>query len=200
MHDGQRRRVAAMGRRAGLCGALLLLGVGAAAAASGHAEHHTPSVSDLLLPLVNFLLFVWLLRRAGAGALSGYFRRRRDEVIGLLDTAAAARSEAEQLHGEMRSRLAQVEEEGDRLRRDMRAMAMQERERRRELIASAAARVTADARFIAEQEVRAARAGLRRETATAATAEAVALLQRQIASADHERFLREFVSGVRGAA
>jgi F0F1-type ATP synthase membrane subunit b/b' len=169
-------------------------------AAAGHAEaHHVPSVYDLLLPLVNFVLFVWLLRWAGAGAFREYFRRRRADVIGLLDTAARAKAEAERLHAETRARLAQVDADAERLRADMRTMATRERQRRLELVRNAAARLTADARFIGEQEVRAAHSALRRETAAAALAEAVALLQRQIGTGDHERFLREFLGGMRGA-
>jgi F0F1-type ATP synthase membrane subunit b/b' len=204
MQDGGARQTphAGFSRRLGCCVgatvvAALLPAVHGALAAAGHGEGQAPAVSDLALPFVNFLLFLWLLRRAGGGLLRDHLRRRRAEVISSLEAATRARAEAEQLHREMRARLAGVAGDAERLRSDMRAMAGIERTRRRELAEAAVARITSDARFIAEQEVRVARAALREEMVVAAVAEAVALLQRQIAPADHDRFLREFVGALR---
>jgi F0F1-type ATP synthase membrane subunit b/b' len=169
---------------------------GAVAAGGGHGEEHATSPFDLIFPIINFLLFVFLLKYAGGESIRSYLQERRAQVIAALDTAGAAKSEAEQLHAEVRGRLARVAEEAETVRRDLVASAELERERRIKAAGDAVGRMKSDAQLVADQEVRAASAALRDETVKAAVAETVALLRRQIKDADQERFVGDFVREV----
>jgi F-type H+-transporting ATPase subunit b len=181
-----------------LCGTLLWLG--AAGAATGHGDAHGPSISDLTFPAINFLLFIFLLRWAGGGAIRDYLAQRREEIVAALQDATAAKETATRAHSDARAHLARVDEELTRLRDDMRSVAQTERDRRLKLATEVASRVAADARLVAEQEGRTARAALQQETVRAAVAETIALLRRQIKSADQDRFMDEFASGVQAQA
>jgi F-type H+-transporting ATPase subunit b len=153
-------------------------------------------VFDLVFPVINFLLFVYLLKRAGGDTIRRYLQERRAQVIAALDAAAAAKAEADGFHAELRERLEQVQEEAGNLRRDLCASAELQRDRRLKGARDAVTRIKKDAQLVAEQEVRAATAALRDETVNAAVAETVALLRRQIRDADQERFLGDFVREV----
>jgi F0F1-type ATP synthase membrane subunit b/b' len=142
------------------------------------------------------LLFLLVLRWAGGDAIGTFLRQRRADVVSALDAAAAAMAAAEQAHAETGVQLAGVERETELLRAEMRAVAERERARRREFATKSAARISADARLIAEHESRAARAAIRNETVTAAVTETVALLRRQIRDPDQQRFLADFLDHV----
>ena len=175
-----------------LCGARVVAGGGS------HGEEHAASVFDLVFPVINFLLFVYLLKRAGGDTIRNYLQERRAQLILALDAAAAAKAEADGLHAELRERLGQVQKEAENLRRDLCASAELQRDRRLKGVRDAVARIKSDAQLVAEQEVRAATAALRDETVNAAVAETVALLRRQIRDADQERFLGDFMREVQG--
>jgi len=167
-----------------------------AGAAGAQGEGHATSLLDLVFPAVNFLLFIYLVRRAGGENVRTYLRQRRAQVISALDAAAAAKAEAGQAHAELRGRLEHIGEETGRLSADIRAAAEMERDRRLRATADAVGRIISNGRLVAEQEVRTAIAALRDETVGAAVAETVALLRRQIVDVDEQRFLAEFVEGV----
>lgn len=181
---------------------LLLWAVQGLAAEHGEGHGHSPSVLDLLYPAINFGLFLYIVYRAGGGAIRSYLRDRRTQLMAALDAAASAQREAEQLHAAMRAKLDGADAEVAQIRADMRAIAESERERRRKLVTDSAARITRDARLIADHEARAALATLRQETVNAAVVETLAALQRQIKGPDQDRFLSDFVRqlGARGQA
>jgi F0F1-type ATP synthase membrane subunit b/b' len=165
-------------------------------ASSGHEGGHAPSIADLIFPTINFLLFVYLLRRVGGGAVRDTLVRRRDEIVSALRAAAKAKEDAGSAYEEARSQLAGLPREATQLREEMREAGEVERARRLKTATEVAARISSDARQVADQEVRAARLALREETVRAAVEQTLALLRRQIKSGDQERFLGEFAAGV----
>jgi F0F1-type ATP synthase membrane subunit b/b' len=169
----------------------------AVAAGGGHGEEHATSPFDLVFPIINFLLFVFLLKFAGCDSIRSYLQERRAQVLAALDTAGAAKAEAEQLHAEVRERLSRVAQEAETVRRDLVASAELERERRIKAAGDAVDRMKSDTQLVADQEVRAASEALRDETVKAAVAETIALLRRQIKEPDQERFVVDFVQEVR---
>ena len=174
----------------------VLLRVGSAIAAADHGGEHAPSVSDLFFPTVNALLFLYILRRTGGGAIRDFLQQRRTQIMEALDTATAAKREAGLAHAEVHGRLEGLEAEVAQLRAEMRSVVDNERERRHSLMADVASRTTRDARLIADQEVRAAQEQIREETVNAAVAETMAILRRQVKTPDQERFVRDFLGAV----
>jgi F0F1-type ATP synthase membrane subunit b/b' len=175
-----------------VCGA-----VDVAYAAGTGAEHAEPSLSDLFFPVINLLLFVWLVRRTGGGAIRAYLHARQQQISSDLEAAERAVGEARQTYEEIRTRFGRAAEDAEGIRADMRAMATVEGERRRNLVNGTVERIRADASAISEQEVRAARMVLRRETVQAAVTETMAVLRRRITSSDQDRFVADFMSGIR---
>jgi F-type H+-transporting ATPase subunit b len=165
-------------------------------ASSGHQGGHVPSITDLIFPTINFLLFVYLLRRVGGGAIRDTLVTRRDEIVSALRAAAKAKEDAASAYEEARLQLAGLPREATKLREEIRESAEVERGRRLKAATEVVARISSDARQVADQEVRAARLALREETVRAAVEQTLALLRRQIKSGDQERFLDEFAAGV----
>jgi F-type H+-transporting ATPase subunit b len=182
--------------RGGALAGVVLSPATALAAEAAHGAAHAPSITELLFPGANFVLFVSLLWWAGAGIVRSYLRDKRAAIVGALEHAACVKRDAERDHAEARALLARADAEAEGLRRDLRTAAELEQQRRRALAEASVARMKSDARIVAEQEVRTARAALREETVKAAVAETLAVLRRQIKGPDQERFIGEFVAEV----
>ena len=137
------------------------------------------------------------MRRAGGGAIRDILIRRREEIVSALRAGAKAKEDAAGAYEEARLQLADLPRDAMRLREEMRGAAEAERSRRLKVATEVAARISRDARQVADQEVRAARLALRGETVRAAFEQTLALLRRQIKSGDQERFLGEFAAARR---
>jgi F-type H+-transporting ATPase subunit b len=164
-------------------------------------EHHAPpSITDLGLPLVNFLLFGFLLVRALRGPLREFFRTRAERLREELAGGDRARHEAEALRAQLAKDLADLPALRERLKADLRATAERERDRMLAQGRNTAERIAADARLLADQEVAAARRSLRDEIVEAAVREATTIVRGAAGGADQERFVGEFVKNAGAAA
>lgn len=166
------------------------------AAGSGAEEAHGVSWFRLIFPLVNFLIFAYLVKRYLLPVLRDYLRERRGRIVNALREAEEERGQAEAMVQDYRGRLARLEAEGQEMRETLR----QEGERlRARLVTEAgelAAKIKADANFLVEQEVKATRQQLRAELAVLAQQQAAELLQRHLSPEDQQRLVEEFVHGV----
>lgn len=166
-------------------------------AASGAAEEaHGASPFQLIFPLVNFLIFAYLIKRYLMPVLRDYLRERRGRIVTAVKEAEEDRAQAEAIVREYQGRLARLEEQAKALREDLRQEGELGRAR---LVAEAeelAAKVKADADFLAQQEVKAGRQQLRAEMASMAERGAAEMLQRELTAADQQRLAEEFVQGV----
>lgn len=166
------------------------------AAPSAMAEEHAASITQLIFPLINFLIFLYLLKRFLLPFVKEHLRSRREEIAAAVKEADEGKARAEALLRDYRRRLARLDEES----REIRDALSAEGERGKlKLIADAeelARRIKADADFLAEQEVKLARQQLMREIARLAREGAEKLVQRHLNSADQERLVEEFLSEV----
>jgi F-type H+-transporting ATPase subunit b len=159
----------------------------------GH--HPEPSVGELLLPVVNFLIFLWVLRRFLVGPIVEFFRMRAERLREAIAAGNRARAEAEALKAQLARDRANLPAIREQLRADLRSAA----ERQRDLLIAAgrqaADRIRTDARLVAEQELQSAREALRAELVDEAVRQAVALVRSALSAGDQERFVQEFISG-----
>jgi F0F1-type ATP synthase membrane subunit b/b' len=160
-----------------------------------HDSPHHPSIGDLGLPTVNFVLFVALMIYFLRAPLREYFRDRTERLRNALAAGERARHEAAELRAAIARDVADLPALRDRLRADLRAAAEQQRTAIIELGRRGAERTRADARLLAEQEATAAREGLRAEVIEEAVRQATAVVRAAIQPDDQDRFLREFVAG-----
>jgi F-type H+-transporting ATPase subunit b len=177
--------------------ALLLTLLWAAPAAA--AEEHAPAIGQLLFPLINFLIFVYLLKRYALPLARDYLKSRREQVIAALKESGEAKQRAEALLRDYKGRLQRLDQETRQIRDALKAEGEREKTRLLAEAEESAARINADADFLADQETKLARQELRREIARAAQASAGKLVQDNLTAADRRRMVEEFLSEVGGA-
>jgi F-type H+-transporting ATPase subunit b len=168
----------------------------ASEAASHAAEHHAPSITDVIFPALNFLIYAFIIIKYALPPVRSFLKSRREEVVATMSQASAKKAAAQALVDEYRAKLATVEQEVQSLQATLR----QEGERdKAKLIADAsamAAKIKDDARILADQEVKMARQKIREEMATRAEATARALLQRNLSTEDQNRLANEFIQSI----
>ena len=165
--------------------------VSTAWAATG-AEGHVPSITELIFPLINFLIFAFLVKRYGLPLIRQHLKQRRESLVEAVETAQKAKGEAEGYVRKYRELLGVLDRQCERIREGLRAEGERERER---IIAEAeetAAKLKADADFLAEQEIKMAREQIRGEMALLAKAAAERVIQQHMEAADQERMVGNF--------
>jgi F-type H+-transporting ATPase subunit b len=170
-----------------------------AAPAIAAEEEHAASIGELTFPLINFLIFLYLIKRFALPLVRDYFKGRHTAIADAVREANEARERADALVRDYRNRLAQLGQEIQAIREALRADGEKEKAR---LLAEAdevRARINADADFLADQEARLARQELRREIVGAARAAAEKLVKDDLTAADQKRIVSDFLSEV-GAA
>jgi F-type H+-transporting ATPase subunit b len=180
-------------------GYFLLLPVILWAAEEGHGEH-VPSISDLIFPIINFLLFVFILYRYVIPTVRDALRQRREKITLALEEAKRAKEEAERLRTDYEQKLAGLATEQEKILEQ--ALEAAERERRRivEEARQMAERVKSEVQQIAQREVEEARRTLRQEAANQAVRMATELIQSRLTQTDHRRFVQDLMTEVQNAA
>jgi F-type H+-transporting ATPase subunit b len=167
-----------------------------AAWAAAEAEHHAPSPNDIWFPLVNFLIFAFIIKRFAVPPLRDYLRSRRQEVVSTLETAAESKRRASALVQDYRRRLAHLDEQVQSIQRSLRTEGEREAAKLLHDAEASARKIKADAGFLAEQEVKMARQQLREEIAAQATGKARELIERNMSPADQGRLLEQFIQNI----
>ncbi len=165
--------------------------VSAAWAASG-GEVHVPSITELLFPLINFLIFAFLVKRYGLPLIRQHLKQRRETLTEAVATAQQAKGEAEGYVRKYQELLKVLDQEGDRIREGLRAEGERERARIMAEADETAAKLKDDADFLAEQEIKMARQQIRGEMALLAEAAAERVIQQHMAAADQDRMVENF--------
>ena len=164
--------------------------------AAGGAEHHTPSITEVIFPTLNFLIYLAIIIKFALPPVRSFLKNRRDEVVATMTQASAKKAAAQALVDEYRAKLAAL----DQLVRSLQATLRDEGERdKAKLLGEAnamAAKIKADASILADQEVKMARQKIREDMATQAEATARALLQRNLSAEDQNRLADEFIQSI----
>ncbi len=169
------------------------------AASSAEAEEHAASIIQLVFPLINFLIFLYLVKRFLLPLAKDYFRSRREEILGAVEGADEEKRQAEEKLRDYQGKLSRLVAEAREIQAALRAEGERERAK---LVAEAedlAAKIKADAGFLAEQEVKIARRQIRAEIARLAQEAAQQVLQRHLTPADQKRLVEEFLTDLGGA-
>jgi F-type H+-transporting ATPase subunit b len=185
-----------------LCGIIIVTLLWDTATLWGAEEHGEDGlhISGIVFATVNFLLFVYLLRRFALGWARDTVRQRHNTIVQTLDEARQAKEEAEALKQEYEQKLKGMAEEEEKIRAQVFEIAEKESARMREEAQRMAERIREEARRSAEREVEEARQTLRQEVAQLAVETAVRLVQEQLTQADHHRLVQDFVTGMRPLA
>jgi F-type H+-transporting ATPase subunit b len=164
--------------------------------AAGGAEHHTPSITEVIFPTLNFLIYLAIIIKFGLPPVRSFLKNRRDAVVATMTQASAKKAAAQALVDEYKAKLASL----DQLVRSLQATLRDEGERdQAKLVGEAnamAAKINADAGILADQEVKMARQKIREDMAIQAEATARALLQRNLSVDDQNRLADEFIQSI----
>jgi F-type H+-transporting ATPase subunit b len=175
---------------------LLLAPLWAASSAEG-AEHAAP-ITQLIFPVINFLIFLYLVKRFLLPLAKDHFRSRRKEILSAVQGADEEKRLAEEKLRDYRDKLSRLADEAREIQASLRTEGERERAK---LVAEAedlAAKIKTDAGFLAEQEVKIAQQKIRAEIARLAQAAAEKTLQRQLTLADQKRLMAEFLADLGG--
>ena len=165
-------------------------------AAEERGAEAAPSAASLLLPIINFSLYLYLFSRYAWPVIKGALADRRRLVEKELAEAARAIAEAQAVLRDAEARRARLRDEGQRLIADLRSEAERERESLLEAARNSAERIRTDTRALGEQEAARAAQQMREEIAKRVIERVSAEVSKRLRDADQERFVTEFLSGI----
>ena len=166
------------------------------ASSSAGVEEHAASVTEIIFPLINFLIFLYLIKRFLLPVVRSHLRSRREQIVAALREADESKRRAEEMVRDYRARLGRMAEEANRLREELRADGEREKAKLLKEAEELAGKIRADADFLAEQEIKLARQRLREEIARLAQEAAQKLIQSHLTPDDQKRLVEEFLSEV----
>ena len=166
------------------------------AAPSAGVEEPAAAVTQIIFPLINFFIFLYLVKRFLLPLVKNHLRSRREEIVTALGEADESKRRAEEMVRKYRACLARMGEESEKLREELRVEGEREKAKLLREAEELAGKIKVDADFIAEQEVKLARQRLREEMARLARGAAQKLIQSHLTRADQKRLAEEFLSEV----
>ena len=153
-----------------------------------------PFVAQLLNATILFGGLFWLGRKG----LKDGLKKRRHQIMQGMEDAARMRKEAQGQLAMYQEKLAHIEAEVERLRKEMRDAAEVERTKILAEAKQRRARMEREAKLLIEHELKAARDELLKATVSSAIESAGKLLSQQVTADDHRRLEQESL-GTRGA-
>jgi len=180
---------------------LLLLGVlaapGVAAAAQEAGGRAGIPWWEIFKQAVNFGILAGVLFYFLRKPVSAYLKERSDLLRKSIDEAARARADATERLAAIEARVAMLTGEIAEMNRKMDAEADEETRRLRKAAQAEIERLRAQVQVTADQEVKKARAELRREAAELSARAAEEIVAKTITPEDQERMVRENIDRIR---
>jgi F-type H+-transporting ATPase subunit b len=168
------------------------------AGSASASEAHGTSINDIWFPLINFLIFLYLIKRFALPVARDYFRTRHEEISQSVTEAASGRDRAEARTQDYRDRLARLTDEVKKIHEMFIAEGEREKGKVLQEAQAQAANLKADGDFLAAQEVKVAQLKLRQEIAQLAHSSAEDTIRSHLTPADNQRLVDEFLTGFGG--
>lgn len=150
--------------------------------------------------LLNSAILYFLLIRFAKKPISEGLKARKATILRGMEEAGKMKSDAEARLAEYEAKLANIDQEIERVREEMRAQGQAERTRILAEAKEKRARMERDAQILLSQELKAARETLLAETARGAIRSAETALRAKLGAADQNRIAEEYLSGIKNAA
>lgn len=186
-----------MRRALGFSGLLLFAAVSvfASEGAVAHGGHGVPW-GDIVKQAINFGILVAVLVYFLRKPLSLFLKERSEQIGKSIDDAAAARAEAKKKLMAMDARMTALSGEIAKMNAQMESEAATEAQTLRDTATAEIERIRAQAKLSGEQELKKARAELRREASALATEAAEAIVRKSLSAQDQERLLQENIDKI----
>lgn len=163
------------------------------ATSAAGAEAHSAPISHLVFPLINFLIFLYLIKRFLMPLIKNHLRSRREGIVSAVRTAEEGREHAEAVLRDYRGRLARLDEEGKKIQETLRAEGEREKDKLLREAEDLALKIRADTDFLVQQEAKVARQELREEIAHNAQEAAERAIKANLRGTDQDRLIDEFL-------
>lgn len=148
---------------------------------------------------LNAGLLYFLLFKFGRKPIGDALRQRKLGIMKGIEDAAKMKAEAEARLAEYQKKLDDVDQEVARIRREMKETGETESARILSEAKERRARMERDARTLIEQELKAARESLLRDTVRAAVKSAEATLTAKISDGDQQRLGEEYLLSIKAS-
>jgi F-type H+-transporting ATPase subunit b len=194
---------------------------------AAHGDHHVPTFDDinwfygmfgeregvepsiLFRPkgmpapfgawLLNAALLYGVIIRYARKPLANALKNRKTGILRGMNEAKRMRKDAESRLADYESKLEHIEDEIERVTKEMREAAAAERESVLKDARERRERMERDARLLVEQELAAARDGMKRELVSQALASATESLKTRLTEDDNRRLADEYLAGLKQA-
>lgn len=178
--------------------AVFLVCLGSGVAQASGAEHASDenALKDVLFQALNLAILLGVLFYFGRKPISEFFASRRVGIATELTEAADLLRQAEERNTELQRRLSDLDAEVDGIRDEAGRRAELEAARILADARAAADRIQHDAKAAVAQELRRAQDTLRDEAADLAIELAAQKLSEQVADADRDRLVDEFITRI----
>ncbi len=149
---------------------------------------------QLLWQIVAFILLIIFLAKVLRKPLGNFLVKRKENIQNSLEQAKKRQREAERLLAEWEKKLDAMDEEIAALHRNIQQEGETERERMILRSQEEGDRIRKQAQVIAEQEVKKARACLKKETVDLTVELSEKLLEKAVQPEDQERLAKEYMA------
>lgn len=149
---------------------------------------------------LNAGILYWLLFKYGRKPIGDALKSRKLGIMKGMEDAAKMKAEAEASLAKYQAKLDNIEDEIARIKREMKEAGETESARILSEAKERRARMERDARTLIEQELKAARESLLRDTVRAAVKSAEATLVAKIGEADQQRLADEYLASIKSSA
>lgn len=150
-----------------------------------------------LANVINAAVLFYILVAAGRKPVAGALKKRKERLIGAMEEAGRMKADAQATLAQYEEKLKHLDEEIARIRREMREAAELEQKKILSEAKERRARMERDAAVLVEQERKAAREALMRETVNGALKDAEELLVKQLGEGDRDRLAKDFLGTIR---
>jgi F-type H+-transporting ATPase subunit b len=150
--------------------------------------------------LLNSAILYYLLVRFAKKPIAEALKSRKASILRGMEEAGKMKQDAQAQLADYEQKLANVDQEIERVRTDMRASGEAERKRILAEAKEKRTRMERDAQTLISQELKAARESLQAELTRAALRSAEATLRSKLTASDQSRLADEYLTGIKGAA
>jgi F-type H+-transporting ATPase subunit b len=148
---------------------------------------------------LNAAILYWLLIKFGKKPIGDALKARKLAITKGMEEAAKMKAEAEASLAKYKKQLEEIDETVERIRREMKEAGEAESARILSEAKERRARMERDARALVEQELKAAREQLLRDTVHSAVQSAETSLRTSIGEADRQRLGDEFLASIKAS-
>ena len=148
---------------------------------------------DIVWQIISFILLAFFLAKILRKPLSAFLAKRKEEVRNSLDQARKKEMEAQRLLGDWEKKIEFMSREITDLHQSIQKEGEFERQKIIDRAQEEGERIRKQAQIIAEQEVKKARASLKKEMVDLSLEMAENLLKKTIQRVDQERLVKEYI-------